>query len=418
LSAIPRHLREQLRRHKVIPFIGAGVSCGVQDIQGGVPLFPDWKTLLEKIHEELLDQRQISAAASFKQLLEKQPPDFLGAAEIGWKNLEVPDCPGFLMDIFDVSVDRAKPESLELARSLWNLGSRILFTTNFDPVMEWVCPKLSDHRVVCTQNHGLAQILRDSSQTLYATWHLHGSVLHDVENIVFNQTQYEDFYYKTERIETTLRTFLSTKTILFIGFSLTDYYFCKNLEDINRIFGGAANSFYVLVKTGTRVTPLIRKMVVPIEFDDFEVGLPRLLNEMCELANPHAVEAFAENDPLFTLARQPSVSSALLILMIVIALISIPFSLAPPNQSPQKLVQNPSTGPQNADSAPLPAEATSSAPTLPEELAATKGAIAQKQIQRGAKKIERKPRGVNPTTEEALINRANKQSGATIKPSQ
>jgi len=31
--------------------------------------------------------------------------------------------------------------SLELARAVWRLGSRLVVTTNYDKVLQWACPE-------------------------------------------------------------------------------------------------------------------------------------------------------------------------------------------------------------------------------------------------------------------------------------
>lgn len=45
---IPETLKKRLREGKVIPFVGAGVSMSVREREGGGPLFPSWREMLER----------------------------------------------------------------------------------------------------------------------------------------------------------------------------------------------------------------------------------------------------------------------------------------------------------------------------------------------------------------------------------
>ena len=53
MDNLPRHLEEQLRQHKVIPFVGAGVSMAASGNETGERLFPSWKELLERAADRL-----------------------------------------------------------------------------------------------------------------------------------------------------------------------------------------------------------------------------------------------------------------------------------------------------------------------------------------------------------------------------
>ncbi len=404
MSDIPRNLREQLRRRNVIPFVGAGVSRGVQNRDGVLPLFPDWNTLLQKIYEELLDQKHIKSAQKLGELLASQPINYFEAAEIGWKHLSTPNCRSFLMEMFDVSVDAAQPESLALARSIWNLGN-LIFTTNYDPVLEWVCPKPGDLRVLCRQVSGLSQMLRHAGENRPTIWHLHGNVLNDVENIVFTRSQYNDFYRNNrwEGAYNALRTFLSTKTILFIGFSLNDAYFVQNMIDVDRMFNGAASSYYVLVKRGTRIDPSISQMVMPVEVDDFE-SLPKLIREMGSIADPRAAIVHWGG-------RQRRVAAAAMATLLLAfhandqgRLRNVALSKALESSKASGLKEN--TGDSNTAPADSPAGKSTK--------------VVGNQISKnlGRRKYPRNSRVSPNLTEEELIERARKESGSTISNSQ
>lgn len=297
MSEIPETLRDQLRRHEVIPFVGAGVSLAVKHKESGESLFPSWKTLLEELSAKLAKQTKGVEAERMLRSIKKGSEGYLDAAQIAWDNLADPNCPRVIGDIFNVLSGDARESSLFLARSVWRLGSRVVFTTNYDPVLTWACPNPGDHRPLYRQPTELAQLLCDRDSGQYVTWHLHGSVFHSTGEIVFTREQYEKFYKHDPRgldrgnyaqgresAYIVLSSLLTTKTFLFIGFSLNDVYFKTNLEYISHIFQGGAGSFYVLLKKGERLDPSLTGVINVIEFEDYETDLLEKLNEMCEIA--------------------------------------------------------------------------------------------------------------------------------------
>ncbi len=52
----------------------------------------------------------------------------------------------FLKAQFNPLSEQARPESLELARLVWRLGSPLAVTTNYDRVLGWACPQPADLR--------------------------------------------------------------------------------------------------------------------------------------------------------------------------------------------------------------------------------------------------------------------------------
>lgn len=285
MSEIPKHLREQLRRGNVIPLIGAGVSRAVLCAHEPRPLFPDWRLLIEEFYDALEERQMHGDARQLREKLDAKVPDYSACAEFAWQRLGTSASRNILTRIFNIHRTDARPESLELARLVWGIND-LLITTNFDSVLKWSCPDAADLDIIGRQTHKIVRMLQNTAPTRYAVWHLHGNILENVEELVFTAQQYDDFYHngQLESIYSALRVLLSSKTFLFIGFSLNDVYFRKNLEDVRRIFDGATGSHYVLVKRGTKMDDLLKENVIPIEFNDFEFGLPLLVKELCRIA--------------------------------------------------------------------------------------------------------------------------------------
>src|SRR2546423_15722090 len=84
---IPEPLKDQLRKGKVIPFVGAGVSMAVTSQNTGEALFPSWKALLQEAAVRF-DQIQKPAEANLvRSLLAVDPPEYLEAAKRAQRGL-------------------------------------------------------------------------------------------------------------------------------------------------------------------------------------------------------------------------------------------------------------------------------------------------------------------------------------------
>ena len=115
----------------------------VKDAETGDPLFPSWQQLLERAVERLQEENQASAEV-VSALVKLGPKEYLEAARRAREGLAGQTWFNFLKVQLDISSDRATDVSLGLARSIWELGSSLIITTNYDRVMHWACPDLTN----------------------------------------------------------------------------------------------------------------------------------------------------------------------------------------------------------------------------------------------------------------------------------
>jgi tetratricopeptide (TPR) repeat protein len=282
-------LVEELKAKRVIPFIGAGVSRAIEkrekvSAESFNPLFSSWKEFLVFAAKKLRRERNFTAAKDIINLLRLSQPKYLEAAQIAYDSLDVPLWNKLLKESFEVDEDKAQSESLELAQLVWQLGSNLIFTTNIDEVLEWKAVKDEKIIVLDTQTDEFPELQRE--ETIKPTlFYLHGRI-RDKANIVFTLKQYEDFYDRkknTAKLET-LRSFLARKTFLFIGFSLDDPYFVKQLEYIHQTYNGAASFFYVLVRKEEKGKLKHLSYVKEVEYENFGEPLLKVMREMRDIA--------------------------------------------------------------------------------------------------------------------------------------
>ena len=144
MDNLPRNLQDQLRSHKVIPFVGAGVSMAVRDKETGDVLFPSWKALLEEAVNRLQQENRLDYANIVRGLIGIGPEEYLDAAKRARQGLTGGLWFEFLGKQFDISRENVADDSLDLARVIWELGSSLIITTNYDRVLRWACPRPDD----------------------------------------------------------------------------------------------------------------------------------------------------------------------------------------------------------------------------------------------------------------------------------
>jgi hypothetical protein len=295
---LPRGLLERVGQGKIIPFVGAGLSRGIKS-KGGDALFPSWSELLIKAADELrsdgkIDDADLVSSETRKNLLvEAANHAEKGLGRSAWLRL--------LKDTFDHVYDDADPASLALLQQVWGLGSNLVITTNYDRSLQWTCPDRADFRVWDIEAK-VEQIaaLRDGVRRA-TVWHLHGQIDNAAELIVTSKG-YTDLYGNVERgrkykaaLEM-LRSVLTSRSLLFLGFSLQDAEFMKQLLEVNDTYDGAAGQHYALLPKPGFGQPDPKDFgVEPIYYDHVD-QLPEALTQL-------AIEA-TQSPPVYVRAER------------------------------------------------------------------------------------------------------------------
>jgi len=247
IGQIPQSLQYFLRARDVLPFVGAGVSRAVKARGTTTPLFPSWQELLLAAAEKLVEEGKPAEAKLVRALLEVSPPDYLQSAERAAQAFGKPLFARLLKGYFDRNEAEAEPASLELARIIWRLGSKLVVTTNYDKVLEWTSAN-SDSWDIEAPFEQISSLQHDVPRS--TVWHLHGRIT-NVENCILTPEGYARLYGEkrlfTAALET-LRVHIAKKHLIFIGFSLDDPYIEQTLREVNAIFHGYGGPHYILIK--------------------------------------------------------------------------------------------------------------------------------------------------------------------------
>lgn len=281
---LPSALIAALKSRAVIPLVGAGVSRAVTDA-AGCPLFPTWRGLLEAAGQRLREENLATKANRVQATLEDN--EYLDAAKVARDALG-PLWLDFLKAQFDPPSHLARPESLDLARAIWSLGSRLVLTTNYDRVLRWASPQEADvHDWTMSDRGNLVDINRGAVGHP-AVWHLHGFIDRP-EEIILTPDSYSLLYPARSQVQvdyeaalSTLRWLLTARTFLFIGFGMEEAI-QRQIGWVRDTFAGAGGKHFVLVKAENQEAmekELQDLSVQPLPFENFGPPLLQLLREM------------------------------------------------------------------------------------------------------------------------------------------
>ncbi|MBY5394645.1 hypothetical protein HFN01_07375 [Rhizobium leguminosarum] len=248
---IPNSLLKAVREQKVIPFIGAGLSSSIKDREGA-RIFPSWPELLNLAAERLVGEGKADDANLVTSLVRKNK--LVDAATNADQYLGRVQWLEFLKETFDRTCDHADPATLGLLYQVWTLGSNLVMTTNYDRSLQWACPDQADFRVwdIEAQAEQLSAI-RNGRVSRPTVWHLHGQI-DNVSNLVLTSSDYAGLYgnpgktpSKYKAAIDSLKTLLKTHKFLFLGFSLKDEVFLRQVVAVNKIYRGAAAQHYAFL---------------------------------------------------------------------------------------------------------------------------------------------------------------------------
>lgn len=323
---IPATLRNAIAERTVIPFVGAGVSLAVQCQRLRRSLLPSWSELLERAADALERDHLRGPAMVVRGFLAHSAPEYLSAAKHAKEHLGA-RWTDFLRQEIDISHESAVPETLELARCVWKLGSSLLITTNYDHVLKWACPRPMEYTgLPINSKDALAQLHRGLAITpghwprRPTVWHLHGHI-DDASELVLAPDGYAQLYSSQECEQgykaalDTLRHLLLGRTFLFIGFSMDDAAFVQTLAMVNQIYGGCGAQHFAIVRNANAATMAERVRGLPVQlirFRDFGEPLLALMRELCTCVPDALPPSHAEATTIRELARDllPSASPA------------------------------------------------------------------------------------------------------------
>lgn len=287
-ACIPRELSEAVKRGRLVPFVGAGVSHAVLELNGRSPLFPTWTQLLERAAAYLDELGESAHSALVRALLGISQPDYYEAATRARAAL-AHNWYGFLKQQFFKRACEAEPSSLELARLIWALGSSLVITTNYDRVLQWAAVDPKDVAIWNVESPFEQLTYLRERQGPPTVWHLHGHI-DNVSSLILTPEGYKLLYPASESIERryaaaleTLRSLLTTHQLLFVGLSLSDACLRQEVQRASEMFSETTGPHFVVLKRSSIV--VLPRNVVPLYFDEYGEPLLDVLRSIAGVAD-------------------------------------------------------------------------------------------------------------------------------------
>jgi hypothetical protein len=210
--------------------VGAGLSQ---------PLFPSWGKLLQTF---------VSKASAGS--LPYSETELNGYIEKGEHYLEVADaCVQALgatayRDVMETEFDKEflDSEIPQAYQDLFDLSPKTIFTTNYDRIPE----RLSAGRYRAYTNNAAPEAARAFSKAQPLIFKIHGDIGSN-ESIVLTTADYQRIIHGNSATHSFLASCFSTKTFIFVGFSLSDPHINIILDKLYATNNGIPISHYVFL---------------------------------------------------------------------------------------------------------------------------------------------------------------------------
>jgi NAD-dependent SIR2 family protein deacetylase len=217
---------------EAVAFIGSGASTS-----SGLP---DWRTFLTELlefAESLDDGGPDTVKGGWRRTRELLlGGDFLQAAEMLERELPKRVFTNYVQRVFGAAV-----EPTDIHRSIARLPFSLILTTNFDVLLE--AAYRTPASFTWRDTDAIFNTIRSKR---FAIVKLHGSV-NDVESVRLTRTHYRDSTFTNPEFNECLRTLLTWKTLLFVGYSLRDSDLLHLVDETRLRFGKKFGPHYAIM---------------------------------------------------------------------------------------------------------------------------------------------------------------------------
>ena len=245
LNKIPNALINEFNSENVVLFIGSGLSYNAN--------LPTWSNLQEQLNQQLMDLDD----GTFKIYSSLDP---LQKAQFLYDKSGKIAVINEIKKIFDRSVQES-----EIHKILATLPIKTIITTNWDELIEKCFEKYGKINIDTIWKDD--QLSMGSNQVKLIK--MHGTV-QDPSSIVFSEDDYYNFLYTQTLLNQYILTIVATSTILFIGYSFSDFDFKLIFNYIRKKIGLMNKKPYIFLPNSNdfQINYLSKRGLKPIVFKD------------------------------------------------------------------------------------------------------------------------------------------------------
>ena len=256
---IPNSLIEKINNKQLVIFTGAGLSMNAN--------LPSWKELIIQILDEIKDKEPKSE--KLKSAIEDEimtPLDVLNKIE------EHKEYAIEALEKIIRSYDSIKPTSIH--KLLGEISTKII-TSNYDCLIE---TQFMDYEKIQYSNKYKVSKLSEYDKYIFK---IHGDI-HEPDKCILFPYQYEELYDKAEQTSIfELKKIISDKSILFIGFSLSDPHINYVFDFVTNLYSGFTPEHYIITSEKEKKWP---NRITPIHIDSHSFT-EEILNKIIENKN-------------------------------------------------------------------------------------------------------------------------------------
>lgn len=286
MNTIKDILIKKLSQNNVVIFAGAGLS-----IQSG---FPNWNSLVEKI----LDGISAKEPKSEKYKIALKDELFTPLEILA----KISNFREDAIEILEKEIRRYDNNaSGKIHQKLGELSNHII-TTNYDELLEKSLPDFE--KIVYSNDFKIAHL----SQYPKYIYKIHGDI-HEPNKCILFPEEYEYLYSNPESPSTfELKKIISDKSILFVGFSLSDPYINYILDFVSNLYSGFNPDHFIITtsKNGNwpkKINPIILEnhaeldslIETLIDGLNNEIKDKKLLKDQLEIETKSTIISFSEN---------------------------------------------------------------------------------------------------------------------------
>jgi hypothetical protein len=249
---------EAMKKDELVFFVGAGFSTGFG--------LPSWVGLVKNILDKLTQYN--SKYATYIPLLNDDDVDLLTILDFVKKGGQEARVRGFLETSFHL--DNINTLDLKKHKKLLDVSKKIV-TTNYDCLLEEAAGR-DVQKVVYTNKYKIAN-LPSYDKFIYK---VHGDY-EEPDKCVFFRDDYIKFYGQDNAPLNELKKLISSKCIVFIGFSLSDPYVRDLFDFIHQLYGGLRKPHFMLTTSNDNFTQYGVEVLKLNSYDELEQYLDDLI---------------------------------------------------------------------------------------------------------------------------------------------
>ncbi|GGG23646.1 hypothetical protein GCM10011344_25520 [Dokdonia pacifica] len=278
-------IKDAIKDDSLILFVGAGMS---------IPFgFPNWADLIQNILEKLHQKYGTTIPVPFDYFINQgNNVDVFKVLS----SLENENCKSEVNTLLyeEITSVDIKDCDFNKQEKLWQISDKII-TTNYDKVLE----KKKPEDIPWFSNFNEFQQSRSLNDNPFL-YKIHGDI-NNPDKCIFFESDYKKLYDEDTSDKETLKTFLKTKTILFLGFSMNDPFITKQIEYLYAIYSGYNRNHYIL-QTKSNSKDLRKHNLQTIPIDNWNDAFDDFLDELVE-----AKKENSKNDIVITPSKKEDI---------------------------------------------------------------------------------------------------------------